>query len=221
MILKSRLFERQHPTREAKSIFIFCEGLKREYQYFNYFKEIDSRINIIIYKLSSNENNSPKGLLEIAKKHIIKSDTNIPKYDFHENLDEVWLVFDTDKDAFNSREEQINEVYKECAKLKNWFVAQSNPCFEVWLYYHKNEKIPKLNNSEKCSNWKKIVDKIFEGGFDSRKHPILFEKAIDNAKKNFKKKNNKLNIGVTEVYLLAESVNNIISDKIKKIISEM
>ena len=34
MILKSRLLERVPPSREAKSIYIFCEGAKRELDYF-------------------------------------------------------------------------------------------------------------------------------------------------------------------------------------------
>lgn len=46
MILTNRLFERVAPNREAKSIYIFSEGAKREVQYFNYFKGLDSRINI-------------------------------------------------------------------------------------------------------------------------------------------------------------------------------
>jgi hypothetical protein len=51
MILTNRLFERVPPSREAKSIYIFCEGAKREYDYFEYFKQLDSRINIEVYKL--------------------------------------------------------------------------------------------------------------------------------------------------------------------------
>jgi len=220
MILKSWLFERQLPTREAKSLFIFCEGRKREYQYFHYFKEIDSRINIEIYKLDSTENNSPNGLLEIAQKSIKSKDNKHPKYDFHEEIDEVWLVFDTDKDNFNSREKQISNIYSKCEKMKNWFAVQSNPCFEVWLYYHSKETIPKIHDIEKCSNWKELVDRIFSGGFDSRKHPILLNTAITNSKTNFKKNNHQLEIGTTEVFLLGESINNIVSDKIKKTFSQ-
>ncbi len=67
MILNNRKFEREPPTRSSKSIYIIAEGLKREYQYFNFFREIDSRINVEVYKLSSHENNSPGGLLEIAR----------------------------------------------------------------------------------------------------------------------------------------------------------
>ena len=98
MILTNRLFEREAPIREAKSIYIFCEGGKREYQYFKYFKEMDSRINVEIYKLHPHEGNSPFGLLNIAKSCIIanKDNPNL-KYSFLKN-DEVWIVLDTDKD---------------------------------------------------------------------------------------------------------------------------
>ena len=70
MILKNRLFERAEPTREAKSIYIFCEGARREYDYFLYFQMIDSRINVEPYKLHPHENNSPKGILDIAIKCV-------------------------------------------------------------------------------------------------------------------------------------------------------
>jgi hypothetical protein len=92
----SRSFERQSPSKIAKSIYIFAEGLKREEQYFNYFKEIDSRINIEVYKLDSKENNSPAGLLEIAKKCIFGKQDNPSRYSFQKN-DEVWIVIDIDR----------------------------------------------------------------------------------------------------------------------------
>ncbi len=213
MLLKNRLFERQLPSREAKNIFIFCEGKRTEYNYFNYFKEIDSRINIVVYKLSSDENNSPWGLFNLAKKNILETDS---KYDFREEIDEVWLVFDTDKDDFNSRDKQIKQVYEECSKLNNWFVAQSNPCFEVWLYYHKCSIIPQKENIQKCSTWKQIVNEVFKGGFDSRRHPQLFNNAIINSKSNFREYAENLHIGETEVYKLAEKIKLLLSEKIKQ-----
>ncbi len=101
MILTNRLFDREPPTKEAKSIYIFCEGLKREFGYFEYFREMDSRINIEVYKLHPHENNSPKGLFGIAKKCVLQSKENPnPKYKFQKN-DEVWIVLDVDKDKMN------------------------------------------------------------------------------------------------------------------------
>ena len=134
MILTNRLFDREPPSRDAKSIYIFCEGAKREFQYFEYFQEMDSRINIEIYRLHPEEDNSPLGLLNIAEKCIIKSEENKnPKYEFIDG-DEVWIVLDTDKDKHNSREPQIEQIIKKCAERKDWNIVESNPCFEVWLY---------------------------------------------------------------------------------------
>lgn len=94
MILTNRLFERQSPSREAKSLYIFCEGIKREYQYFEYFKEKDSRINVEINLLDPSDNNSPIGLLDIANDAFFAPK---PKFELQEN-DEVWIVLDTDPD---------------------------------------------------------------------------------------------------------------------------
>ena len=186
MIVTNRRFKREKPSRDAKSLYIFCEGIRREYYYFNYFKEMDSRISVEVYELNPHENNSPSGLLNIAKKCIIKSKDNPePKYEFLKNTDEVWIVFDTDKDKNESRQPQICKVKAFCEQEEGWFIAQSNPCFEVWLSYHLSSKEPILEDSEKCSDWKEVVDKLIPGGFDSRKHPLYIETAIQNAEKNF------------------------------------
>ncbi len=218
MILTNRPFKRKPPDREAKSIYIFCEGVKREYQYFEYFKEIDSRINVEIYKLHPHEDNSPHGLLNIAKKCIITNEENPkPKFSFQEN-DEVWIVLDTDKDKNESRKSQINQIRKECEKLTDWFIAQSNPCFETWLYYHFYSEKPVLQESEYCNSWKKLVNELIEGGFDSRKHPVYIETAINNAGKNFELIDDVPNIGSTEVFKLSKSILPLVKSKINKVL---
>ncbi len=218
MILTNRLFTRRSASREAKSIYIFGEGVSREYHYFLYFKEIDTRINIEIYPLNETEDNSPKGLFKIATDCIIKSELNPnPKYEFIEN-DEVWIVLDTDKDKFVSREKQIIELRADCTKL-NWFVAQSNPCFEVWLYYHFFKAKPEFEGIEFCKGWKPLLNE--EGGFDSRKHPIFIQNAIENSINNFNETNEIPNIGSTEVHKLSQSILSIVKDKINKVLNEI
>ena len=148
MIVTNRRFKREKPSRDAKSLYIFCEGAKREYQYFKQIKKMNSRINVKVYELHPHENNSPSGLLNIAKKCIVKSENNPkPQYEFLEN-DEVWIVFDTDKDKNESRQPQICKVKAFCEPKKGWFVAQSNPCFEVWLYYHLSSEKPTLEDAK-------------------------------------------------------------------------
>ena len=221
MILTNRSFEREAPVREAKSIYIFCEGVKREYQYFDYFKEMDSRINLEVYQLHPHDDNSPLGLLSIAKKCIILDDKNPkPKYSFQKN-DEVWIVLDTDMDKDESREPQIETILKEIDKIDNWNLARSNPCFEVWLYYHLHKEKPDFEENEYCANWKKIVNNSIKGGFDSRRHPIYIKSATKNAEANFESNNSKPNIGSTEVFNLSKSILPLIKLKLQKILNEL
>lgn len=222
MILTNRLFTRNPPSREAKSIYIFCEGADREYRYFEYFREMDSRINIEIYKLHPHEDNSPKGLYHIALNSIIESDDNPnPKYAFQEN-DEVWIVLDTDIDKDSSRKSQIDSIRNSIVDKKDWFVVESNPCFEVWLYFHYHTTIEKFEGFEKCKNWKMYVDASIKGGFDPRKHPIFIERATIHAEHNFRiDENNHLNIGTTEVFKLSKSILSIVKNKIREVLEQL
>ena len=219
MILTNRKFIRQAPNRVAKSIYIFCEGAKREYQYFMYFKEMDSRINVEVHKINNGDDNSPLGLLNIAKESILVSETNPnPKYSFVEK-DEVWIVLDTDKDKDESRKPQISALYDECAKNTNWFVAQSNPCFEVWLYNHIQADNPEFEKNEYCSAWKDLVNESVKGGFDSRRHPIYIQKATKNSEANYveDKENNPI-VGCTQVFRLSKSILPLVEEKINNVL---
>lgn len=221
MILTNRLFEREQPSREARSIYIFCEGAKREYQYFLYFKAMDSRINIEVYKLDPHEDNSPLGLLNIAKQCVIVSEENRdPKYSFQEN-DEVWIVLDTDDDASVSRRVQINQVKEFCNQTTSWFIAQSNPCFEVWLYYHFYLDKPVFEGIENCTNWKSFLNESISGGFDSRRHPIYIERASKNAEENYKSHEGIPSVGSTEIYNLAKTILLLVNTKIRVVLEKI
>lgn len=198
MISKNRLYTRREPSRDAKLFIIYCEGKKREPQYFKYFKEISSRINFEIIEATQTGNNSPTGLYKQARNDLIPNDSQNLKYEIIDD-DEIWFVIDTD--TWGSK---ISELKDSCIKHNNWFVAQSNPCFEVWLYYHKKNNKP--NNFELLTSkdWKKVVDEIFPGGFDSRKHPIFIKNAITNSKNNFNNEEDELSKASTEVFKLAE-----------------
>ena len=206
MRLKNRnlLYTREEPTKDAKLIIIYCEGKKREKDYFNYFSEISSKIRLEVEAPSQHDNNSPSGLFQKVISHTIKSKENpSPKYNID---DEIWIVFDTDKWG-----EQINTVREE-SKDYSWNIAQSNPCFEVWLFYHLFE-FEEFEGMENPNRWKTFLNKKISGGFSSKKHPIFVKTAIENAKKVF---DESITIGSTEVYKLAESFYPYVSDKIEE-----
>ena len=161
------------------------------------------------------------GLLDIAEKCIIISDENPnPKYNYI-NGDEVWIVLDTDKDKDLSREPQIELIRKRCNELEKWSLAQSNPCFEVWLYYHLHTAKPRMDNPEICTEWKQLVNKVIIGGFDSRRHPIYIGSASINAANNFAIIDGKPDIGSTEVFNLANTIIQLVGAKLEKVLKEI
>jgi hypothetical protein len=217
MLLRNRPFNREEPERSATKIYIFCEGKDREFNYFQYFEGIDSRLNLIVHELDSSDDNSPKGLWLLAQNSLIKSDENLePKYDYREG-DKVWIVLDTDEDNTNSRKPQLIDLRAYCDKLMNWNIAQSNPCFEVWLYYHQEKSKPDFEGLEVSNKWKSFVGKIVKGGFNPRKHPILIQYAIRNSEPHFQVNNDGFPVlATTEVFKLAKDILTIgkIKDKI-------
>ncbi len=212
MILKNRLFSRKSPERDAKSYFIFCEGNKREHDYFMYFKEIDSKINVIICNPDPHDDNSPEGLYRKAKNYLIKSfDNPKPKYELLD-IDEVWFVIDTDK-----WEAKIDVLKESISGFVAWNIAQSNPCFEVWFYFHFNKSTPNFEGMEASKNWKKYVNfEVIKGGFDSRKHPILIKTAIENSKANYIEYQGSPQLGTTQMHKLAERFYPLIKETIEE-----
>ncbi len=212
MLLKPRLFERQPPSRDAKTIYIFCEGVKTEKEYFQYFSEIDSRVNVCVYELHPHANNSPLGLLSIAEECLLKSDKNPnPEYELIEG-DEVWIVLDTDPDKFNSREKQIEVLQHKCLE-NDWQIAISNPCFEVWLYYHFFNGKPEMDDIEYCKTWKQKLH-IEKSGFKTSKHSIFIPEACLNSEINYRETDLVPHVGSTQVHNLGSKIYALLKEKI-------
>lgn len=218
MILTNRLFERREPDRTAKTIYIFCDGKVNEYKYFCYFAEKDSRLRIIVNELDAEEDNSPLGLLSIATSAFDDSESErSSKYTFIDG-DEVWFVMDIDKDRDDSRGPQIREVIAACEKNEGWNYAISNPCFEVWQYYHQHTDLPKIPEIGFCKNWKTHLNSAFKGGFDNRRHPIYIENATLHAKLIYKESDGLPELARTGVYRLGESILALMKGEIDRII---
>lgn len=216
MILRSRSFVREEPAREAKLFLIFSEGKKREPKYFEYFSEISSQIRLKVIPAEDGKQNNPTGLYDTALKSVVKTEDNQnPEYEINDG-DEVWFVIDTDTWG-----DQIDRLRENCINHNNWNVAQSNPCFEVWLYYHVGTEVPEFEGMEAASKWKSFVNQAVKGGFDSRKHSIYIKEAISSAKKNYREKDGRMEIASTEVFKLAESffplVQEVIEDARRRI----
>ncbi len=212
-LVRSRRYERQEPLRDSRKIYIYCEGNKREFDYFRFFCGLSSNVNIIPIP-SKDGKTDPEKLMEAAQEEFgINSDVS-PKYTLDVSQhDNVWFVIDTD--LWGSKITDLRNFCKsQNAGLNNetWYVSQSNPSFEIWLYYHKFSEKPVKNDVDKYSSIKEFVDAQIPGGFDSRKHPAMIEAAIQNAKATYEEENQVLKLYSTEVFKLGQVILPFVKD---------
>lgn len=206
-LLRSRRYERQEPSRDSRKVYIYCEGNVREYDYFKFFCGLSSNVNIIPIK-SKNGKTDPVKLMEAAKEDFSLGSAENPKFTLDASQhDNVWFVIDTDQWG-----NKISDLRNFC-KVQNvglcneaWFVSQSNPSFEIWLYYHFFSSKPRRIDVDKYSSLKAFVDAQIPGGFDSRKHPAKIEAAIRNAHAIYEEVNNEPALYSTETFKLGRVI---------------
>ena len=212
-LVRSRRYERQEPLRDSRKIYIYCEGNKREFDYFRFFCGLSSNVNIIPIP-SKDGKTDPEKLMEAAREEFgINSDVS-PKFTLDvSQQDNVWFVIDTDSWG-NKITDLRNFCKSQNAGLDNetWYVSKSNPSFEIWLYYHKFSEKPVKNDVDKYSSIKEFVDAQIPGGFDSRKHPAMIEAAIQNAKATYEEENQVLKLYSTEVFKLGQVILPFVKD---------
>ncbi|HND49180.1 MAG TPA: RloB family protein [Anaerolineales bacterium] len=153
---KKRGYDRDTPNellRDYKLFAIACEGSKREPDYFNVFQYISKKIKVDLIQdyvsdeelLEIHDNRSaPKWVLDKAMKYIEKNDLK--------DEDDLWFVIDKDRWS----EEQIRTLAAYCDRYRNWNLVISNPCFEIWLYFHNKSNIS-LSSSLSCTDFKKEI----------------------------------------------------------------
>ncbi|HEY8935851.1 MAG TPA: RloB family protein [Cyclobacteriaceae bacterium] len=201
---RNKHYVRRDPNKEGKLYFIFCEGERRETTYFYFFNRIASQIIVQIVPIEDGRN-SPMGLYRNACQNLIKNEENPnPSYSLNED-DEVWFVIDTDQWG-----EEINELRQNTANHTNWFVAESNPCFEVWLYYHFREQKP----DQTVNNWKTFLGETVKGGFNSGKHPVHIQQAIVNSEATFSMTDDKPDVSTTELFKVGKRIMPLVKEDI-------
>jgi hypothetical protein len=153
---------------------------------------------------------SPEKLYQAAVQKLNTNDTST----YQKDIDEVWFVIDTDD--WGNKIKKLRESCKEGENHPEWKVAQSNPCFEVWLYYHFKEEAPSFKGVHAAKKWKTFVSDSVPGGFDPRKDPAWIGDAIKNARKNASAEGS-LKPASTEVFKLAERFFPFVEGRCKEI----
>ena len=191
-------YQRKHNIREPKKKYIIAtEGEKTEKIYFDKFREQNFRKNIFIQILPSKKDgdSSPEKVLERLNKFARDKI-------FDEDRDECWLVIDYDSWS----DKKLNEIYGEC-KQRNYKLAVSNPCFELWLNFHQDKsKTPKT-----CSDCQKELKKLLKiydkNNYDADRLLEKLEKAIEKSRQLHQDKDEPFpKDSGTHVYLLVEKL---------------
>ena len=185
MIRRNRLYEKKEPSRDAQKVYILCEGDDREYNYFLFFQKMSSNLQLVVIPPSDGKSD-PVKLMEAAREKFLVEDSKIQLDQLEKDL--VWFVIDTD----TWQEEGKIAALKDFCSTQNqkcnysmWNVAQSNPCFETWLYYHIYDERPDDNEVASYPSMKAFVDAKIVGGFNSLVHPVFIEDAIKHSAENY------------------------------------
>ena len=188
---------RQGGHMDAEKLFVLSfEGSVTEKKYFQDFRNSEhfnnnGLIEIVPLKRPKNNGSDPfsvKKLLNWAKK----------EYGFKKS-DEFWLIIDRD-DWESIHKLNFDDLVKECKKEENFYLAMSNPCFEIWLVLHL-KNLSEFTNQEKTLIFenakignKNYIDNLvtqLQGGYrgyNKKPNPKIYlpltKTAIERAKSN-------------------------------------
>lgn len=151
-------------------IVIAMEGAETEPRYFNELKP--SRESVVQIKLVPNPNHksSPKEVFQRLKN----------AFKAYSRQDEGWLVIDRDAHL----EAELVTVHRD-AREAGFKIAMSNPCFELWLYFHLRDPRP-FNDRHDCQ--RRLAEVLpdyspdSKGKYDARKLLVGLNQAIRRAK---------------------------------------
>jgi len=150
---KNRGYKRGEPFRDAILFVIACEGAIREKEYFEFLGTRSSQIKITVLE-NKDGNSAPKWVLDSAARYVEEKDLR--------DDDQLWFVMDIDRWP----DDQLRAIHEECEKRTNWYMALSNPCFEVWLYMHVDD----IQNSTSATaqELKTELNSKIKGGYNKR-----------------------------------------------------
>ncbi|EZH75669.1 hypothetical protein ATO12_02450 [Aquimarina atlantica] len=191
----NRSYKKGEPFRDARKFILICEG-EREADYFNFFDKKSQKLIVkTIAPIGENQGESaPNKLMERASEYIEENG-------WEENFeDQLWFILDVDRWERDSIEE-INQLTNTTS---NWFMAISNQCFEVWLYYHKSDVKITPNDS---GQMKQLLNEQTNGGYKLEVYAVDIKTATENSRNIDQHKENYFpDVGVTKLYLLGEEI---------------
>lgn len=229
MIQRRRDYDKREPSRDAHKIYIVCEGKGTEPSYFAFFEGLSSNLQVVT--IPPTDGTDPLKLM-VRAKQLFMGDFREFTVEY-EHGDTVWFVVDTDtwekegkiaplRHFCRQNNAAIPLEYDEIKAYSAWNVAQSNPCFEIWLYYHFYENKPISDDVARHASFKEYVNSAISGGFNFEKDPVRLETAIENAEKNSKGvAEGTLTLYSSEVYMLGKEIDGFVKSEIAKLVNKL
>lgn len=122
-----RDFKRAGSHRDSTLFVIASEGAETEPRYFEAIRENHDNSRMHIHVLRRNDPTRSAPLHVIAELDRFRDEFSL------QDRDQLWLVIDRDSQSWSI--EMISRIAQECHS-KGYFLAASNPCFELWLPLH-------------------------------------------------------------------------------------
>lgn len=131
-----RYEDQEHTIEPFKKVFIACEGEQTEYKYFQGVMKYRSELSIspfiemVPIRHDPLTGSNPLQIFAEAKQALEGSDHYFPSTDI------LYLIVDRDMHSF--KDYQYDLLLSKC-KEEGFFLAISNPCFELWLLMHYSD----------------------------------------------------------------------------------
>ena len=230
MITRIRQYDKKEPSRDAHKLYVICEGSSDEPKYYGFFEGLSSNLNVIPIPSEDGETDPVKLSLQAMEQF----DPVNGKYSLdYTQGDRIWFVVDTDtwekegkiaslRKFCVLKNEEARNTFTETKPYSLWNVAQSNPCFEIWLYYHFYAAAPTVEEVNKAVSFKQFVNDKVHGGFKYESDPVRLKDAIANAETNFAvDENGALSLFSTEVLYVGKEIYSFVADELTKLFNKM
>lgn len=225
MITRRKDYTKRAPSKDSSKIYIICEGAETETEYFRFFEGLSSNLELIIIPPESGTD--PLKLMELAIRTLL-DDNRKYTLDYLQH-DRIWFAIDTDswekedkirplRTFCERKNQEFPKIYDEAKPYTAWNVAQSNPCFEIWLYYHHYNTIPDPEEIRRHPSIKAFINSSIAGGFNYQKDPAKLKDAISNSARNFnRQRDGNPAIYSTEQHLLGNEILSFVASELQKL----
>jgi len=162
---KRPLIRQPGDWRDATLFIVATEGEKTEPRYFEIFSHPRVKIKTI---------ECPDG--KSAPEHVLDRMVQFAQSFHFGDGDSFWLVIDRDRWTIKS----LSYVYMECRK-KGYNLTISNPCFEAWLAFHFDDKIPIPATQKSLSSHLRSL----LGSYSKSEYPLeILKESVERACRN-------------------------------------